>query len=500
MNRVLQVVLAFLCSLPALAEVSIQIATPLEMDAQNRIAWHVTVSNPTAVSGATMIISSGAEEIVGVPAECVQNFRTRIDCTFDLGAATTREFVVVTQAFRRYGHNSLHASSGALQSVYVDAIFAHEYLVTNTNDAGAGSLRQALLDINRTCPSAEPCAPVFHIEGPVPAEGYFTIRPLTPLPLIRGDVFIDGRTQSRFTSDTNPSGGPEIFLDGSLVSEGHGLVSGPARLRIADIAIGNFPGNGIEMGPDGLIEVYRSWLGVDPTGVRAAPNGLRGIQIDRSSAEIIGNVLSGNKRAGGFFVIGNFRMQRVMNNLVGVGADGVTPVGNGASGLFFHKSDGGNTYAEATGNTIANNAHAGIAFSLDANGDFGANSFGVNGGEPIDIALDGPTRDMRPGRPGKGGVIGAPTILSATYENGATIVRGRVAPTPDSTPFDLRVHLYADGELVAKVMRVDKEFVATIDRDLRGRNLRASTYSSFIFDWDSVARGTSELSDFVPVF
>jgi hypothetical protein len=271
---------------------------------------------------------------------------------------------------------------------------------------------------------------------------------------------------------------------------------------VEELAIGNFPGNGIEMTGGGYIEVYRSWLGVDPTGVRAAPNGLRGIQVDSTAADIIDNVLSGNRRAGGFFVTNEYRTQRVLNNRVGVGADGTTPLGNGASGLFFHKSDFGLAAAEVRGNVVAHNAHAGIGLSLAANGDFGSNSFRANAGQAIDVALDGPlTREMQEGLPGRGGVIGPPSITSATFANGATVVSGRIATSPQPYMFSVRVYVYADGELVATVTRPndDGTFTATIPRDLRGRAMRASTFSSFVYDWDFVAQSNSELSDPVTV-
>src|SRR5688500_5576026 len=80
-------------------------------------------------------------------------------------------------------------------------------LVTNVNDSGPGSLRQALLDLP-SC--SRPCLVAFDIAGTSPS-GYWTIEPLTPLPGIGGPagVTIDGHTQTRSGGDTNPHG-PEI--------------------------------------------------------------------------------------------------------------------------------------------------------------------------------------------------------------------------------------------------------------------------------------------------
>ncbi|HEX7830028.1 MAG TPA: right-handed parallel beta-helix repeat-containing protein [Thermoanaerobaculia bacterium] len=492
-------VVAFLLSaVPLFGDVTLRVETPLQLDAQDRLTWRVFASSIVPTTTAFSFSSAGLQ-IVSASPGCTITFRDRADCTFDVSPRAPAAIVFVVQANRRFGHFEANVSSPFEGiSIHRDAILAHEYLVTNTNDSGDGSLRQVLLDINRTCPSGEPCAPVFHISAPVPAEGFFTIRPMSPLPAITAsDVFIDGRTQSRFTFDTNPSGGPEIFLDGSFAGEGHGLLTGSARVRVDEIAIGNFPGNGIEARDDGWLEVNRAWIGVDPTGVRAAPNGLRGIQAENAVVQIDECVLSGNARAGGFFVHdGNSRL-RVTNCLIGIGADGVTPVGNGASGLFFHKSDAGYGWAEVTGNRIANNAHAGIGLSLAANGDFGANSFGANGGLPIDVALDGPTRDMKPGLPSQGGVVGAPEVTSVRIEGGETVITGRLAPRPSSVVITERVYLYADGELVMRVdgFFTDGNFTARIPRNLAGRTIRAATYASFAYNFDFVAQGTSELSN-----
>jgi hypothetical protein len=491
-------------ALPLFGQLSVSVEQPLDTDAQDRLTWRVVVSSPTAIAGATMIVSTAGEEIVGVPQDCERSFRDRSDCTFDLAAAVSREFVFTIQAFKRLGHHPFYVSAGSVQVNKV-AIFANEFVVTNTNDSGAGSLRQALLDINHECSGGvDPCAVIFNIAAPVPAEGWFTIRPLTPLPVIAAvDLVFDGRTQSRFTGDTNPSGGPEIFLDGSQVTEGNGLAAGWVFLHVDSLVIGNFPANGLEVGENGNLDLYRSWLGVDPTGVHAAPNGARGVQLTHTYSAALGeNVLSGNKRSGGFFVMQSQGWLQITGNLIGIGADGVTPVGNGASGLYFDKSGVSWGYAIANANRIANNAHAGIALSLAATADVGTNSFGVNGGQPIDIAIDGPTSDTRFGLPGQGGVIGMPHITSATFEDGATIIRGTLAPRAGNTLVGERLMIYVDGEYETALRGFFAEglaFTAHIDRDLRGHTIRAATYANFVYNWDDPAIGTSELSEPVPV-
>jgi hypothetical protein len=121
MTRPLALLGSLLAAFPLLAQLSIHVPRPLDIDAQNRITWRVYVSSPVSIPDLDVSVSTGGEEVAGVPAECAKLFNTRADCTFDLAAATTRELVFVTQSYRRYGHNGFSVSSGT-QSVYVDAV------------------------------------------------------------------------------------------------------------------------------------------------------------------------------------------------------------------------------------------------------------------------------------------------------------------------------------------------------------------------------------------
>jgi len=76
---------------------------------------------------------------------------------------------------------------------------ANTYTVTSTNDSGAGSLRQAILDANAN-PGSDTIA--FNIVG----TGPHTIAPATPLDPITDAVTIDGYTQPGSSANTNPVG------------------------------------------------------------------------------------------------------------------------------------------------------------------------------------------------------------------------------------------------------------------------------------------------------
>ena len=71
------------------------------------------------------------------------------------------------------------------------------FTVTNTNDAGPGSLRQAILDANAS-------AGLDTIDFNIPGAGPHTIRPASDLPTITDSVIIDGYTQPAAVPNSNP--------------------------------------------------------------------------------------------------------------------------------------------------------------------------------------------------------------------------------------------------------------------------------------------------------
>ena len=80
---------------------------------------------------------------------------------------------------------------------------AATFTVINTNDSGAGSLRQAILDAN-----ANPGTDL--IEFNIPGTGPHTIQPISTLPTITDRVVIDGHTQPEASPNTN---GPGLGLN-----------------------------------------------------------------------------------------------------------------------------------------------------------------------------------------------------------------------------------------------------------------------------------------------
>jgi hypothetical protein len=167
------------------------------------------------------------------------------------------------------------------------------YSVTNTNDSGAGSLRQAITDANAN-PGADSIS--FSIAG----SGVQTINLTSALPTITGALTIDGTTQSGY------SGTPLIELNGAgagALSNGLTITAGSSTVR--GLIINNFDGNGIAISGTGGNVIAGNYIGTNSTGAAAAANGISGsaagIYINNVGSNTIGgvtaatrNVISGN--------------------------------------------------------------------------------------------------------------------------------------------------------------------------------------------------------------
>src|SRR5256885_8093230 len=90
-------------------------------------------------------------------------------------------------------------------ALFASPVLAGTFTVTNTNDSGAGSLRQAILDANAN-PGTDTIA------FSIPGSGGHMIRPQSPLPQISDSVVIDGYTQPGTSPNTLAIGDNAVLL------------------------------------------------------------------------------------------------------------------------------------------------------------------------------------------------------------------------------------------------------------------------------------------------
>ncbi|HEU4891732.1 MAG TPA: FG-GAP-like repeat-containing protein [Vicinamibacterales bacterium] len=259
------------------------------------------------------------------------------------------------------------------------------FTVSNTNDSGAGSLRQAILNANASVGTFDTIT--FNI-GAAP----FRIAPTSPLPTITDAVTIDGTTQPGYT------GNPVIELDGvnaGATANGLWLTANGSAIR--GLVINRFGTNGTlnDGGGAGIViqssgnSIQTNFIGTDITGTQPRPNRMDGLWIDRSGNIIGGglsgagrNVISGNGRYGILLTGASASGNTVQNNYIGVDASGTLPLGNSADGILIESANNsiGDGAVLSSGNVISGNLGNGLVLSGTGatNDSVNANLIGTN--------------------------------------------------------------------------------------------------------------------------
>lgn len=293
-------------------------------------------------------------------------------------------------------------------------------------DDGACTLREAITAANNDSASgATPGECIagtgadsinFSIVGPpdyvISGQSGYTIAPLSVLPSITQTVTIDGYTQPGSQVNTAPSPEPlngilliEIDGQGAGFTAGSGLSaivisSGAANSSVRGLVINNFGFGEAETGladpsaitVGGLNTTIRgNYLGTDPTGMIRKQNlGCGVCQAGNNSDNItIGglapadrNIISGNKQVG---ISPNTNSDNwvIQGNYIGVGADGLTSIGNGdpswAGGVSLDNSVGHMVGGSdpAARNVLSGNDSQGIAPDFTDNSTIEGNYIGV---------------------------------------------------------------------------------------------------------------------------
>jgi len=332
----------------------------------------------------------------------------------------------ITGSAQKGGNWVLEYATGAIKTGLaiepeVMANYAHTlatFTVTNINDAGPGSLRDAITQANATA------APPHNINFAIPGAGVQTIAPLTVLPPITAPVIINGTSQTGF------AGIPLIQLSGNN-TVGNGLILAAGSSTVRGLIINGFTTAGISVQSNGNT-VSGNYIGLDATGTLPRPNGVFGVVIQSgATGNIIGgpnpgdrNVISGNTNFGVIIAGGS---NSVLGNFIGTNAAGTAAVANIGAGVVIQDAAnnivGGSTAAarniisgNGTGAVIAgtaaiNNQLLGNYIGTDVSGNNAvANSVGV--------AVQGGANNNTIG----GSVTGAGNVISGNANSGISIV------------------------------------------------------------------------------
>jgi hypothetical protein len=307
------------------------------------------------------------------------------------------------------------------------------FLVTNTLDAGVGSLRQAILNANASSD------PVRTIDFNIPGTGVQTIAvgdtTLLPLPTITNPVAIDGYSQPGASVNTLSVGDNavlEIELDGTSLGAGFNalhITAGNSTVR--GLMIDNFArtagpsfagGMAILMDTNGGNVIEGNLLGLHGSGGAGTfSNGNSDVTVDAGSANnVIGgttpdtrNVLSGAGQ-GALITLSAGGGNVFQGNYVGTDPTGTSAVPNfdGLSDSGTADTIGGTTTGAE--NVFSGNNRAGVVLGLAVNDVLEGNLIGINAqgtarltNGSFGILAAGGSGDVIGGTaPGAGNVIG----------------------------------------------------------------------------------------------
>jgi hypothetical protein len=290
---------------------------------------------------------------------------------------------------------------------------AGQFVVRSTADAGAHSLRWAILQANA---SAGPDVISFEIPG----SGPLTIVPASPLPALTdpAGTIIDGLSQEGCSAGAHPPATLtlRVVLDGVHAGRAPGLWLQSSNNLIQGLVITRFAEDGVRIqGMDGGTRgntVRNCIIGLDPAGIETRPNcmdehGLRfaGVRmfVDQATAgdvfenAVLTCVISGNQGDGilitdcpGTAVYTN----TVSGNFIGCTLSGDVPRGNARDGVHI---SGGCYDNIISANVIGGNRSDGIHLIGDAarkaiarNNSIGRNHVGITlENHPIGNAVNG---------------------------------------------------------------------------------------------------------------
>lgn len=241
-------------------------------------------------------------------------------------------------------------------------LFSANYTVINTNDSGAGSLRDAITQANVSSSGSDLIQ--FAIGNSDPgynaATGVWTITLLTELPMINSaSVTIDGNTQQSVYGNTNPDG-PEIKIEDGAGLEYAFRIVAPYN-NIKNLAISGFEFAIQLYGTMAYdIEISGNYLGTSYDGLGAEPNDYGiGVSGNAYNITVRDNLISGNALAG--IVCSGAHDLEIYGNKNGTDRTGLLPLPN-PTGMMFENVQNFliGSVTESDRNIISGNTDCGL--------------------------------------------------------------------------------------------------------------------------------------------
>ncbi len=320
---------------------------------------------------------------------------------------------------------------------------AATFTVVNTNDSGAGSLRQAILDANANA-GADTIR--FNIAG----SGVHSIAPTSALPNVTSPATIDGYSQPGATANTfigENNAVMQIELDGSNAGEtATGLTITAGNSLVQGLVINRFKLNGILLYGGGSNRISGNFIGTDVGGTVDQGNRKVGVKISSGASNQIGggtpaerNVISGNNTHGIELANPATNGTLIFGNYIGTDKIGRLSLGNRYYGISLSNGTSNNIIGSTpatssnyvSGNIIGGNLAYGIRL-IDATttgNQIIGNSFGVTISSFSDLPnglgdafISAPNNIIGGLSNGAGNLIGGTAMISGATATGNQVV------------------------------------------------------------------------------
>ena len=223
--------------------------------------------------------------------------------------------------------------------LFSTSAMAATFTVSNTSDAGIGSLRQAILDSNTAAGSNE-------IHFAIPGIGPHTIALLSQLPGITSTLTIDGYTQSGAAPNTNStsSGGLNAVLQIELVGTGgvYGFYTDKANgviLTVQGLVMHGFIAKlfGAPVAGTSQLRAFGNYFCTNADGTAAATGPTTGLGVGTNETPaFVGGDLAAQRNlisGCGSSAIDIRSTTQVRGNLIGTDATGSVAIPNGPSAI-----------------------------------------------------------------------------------------------------------------------------------------------------------------------
>ncbi|MEM8671871.1 MAG: DUF4347 domain-containing protein, partial [Planctomycetota bacterium] len=287
------------------------------------------------------------------------------------------------------------------------------YTVTNTNDSGSGSLRQAILNANAnsgqdTIEFNISTADSGYVDPDSIANSgdeYWTIGLTSFIGWITDSVIVDATTQLGYDPGT---GRPVIELDGSAAAGATTVLGIDANnSTIRGFSIHSSSDEGIEIvgfsgkGQNNIIQ--GNWIGIDAEG-NVDANAEHGIILAFAASNNTiggsgtneGNYIAGNGLSAVFLRDAGTEENVVIGNVIGILPDGSTAAANASHGITVGTSAANNVIGgtgASEGNTIAYSTLDGISVSSTAGSGNSILGNTIYNNTGLGIDLEGGTED-----------------------------------------------------------------------------------------------------------